>query len=245
MKKKPSTEPNQRLYVIGDIHGRADLLKLLMGMIEEDSENHPKKNKKLIFLGDYIDRGLASKAVIDCLLAPLAEGLNPVFLRGNHEQYLLTLLKGDTEFAQRWMSYGGIATLASYGVNVFGISASPTVGDKTEKTLHDLKEKMPNSHKSFFNDTLLSISFGDYFFVHAGARPEKPLNQQSAEDKTTIRGDFLFSNYQFESVIVHGHTISSEPEIKQNRIGIDTGAFATGKLTCLILDGTSQKFLST
>lgn len=143
MNKKPSTTPNQRIYVVGDIHGRADLLTRLLAMIEEDAIKHKKKNKKLVFLGDYIDRGLESKAVIDRLLAPFAAGLDPVFLRGNHDEYLLTFLKGDLSIAPRWLSLGGTACLASYGVNAFSSN------DKAEKIHQDLIEKMPSNHKAF------------------------------------------------------------------------------------------------
>ena len=239
MIKKPSTASHQRIYTVGDIHGRADLLARLLAMIEEDAMKYPKRNKKLIFLGDYIDRGLESKAVIDRLLQPFAKGLAPVFLRGNHDDYLLSYLKGDLGIMSYWSNLGGTATLASYGVNLFG------AGNKADKAHHGFVQKLPAAHKAFFRDTLLSVSFGDYYFVHAGVRPHVPLAKQKAEDKMTIRGDFLFSDYVFESIIVHGHTIKPEPEIKPNRIGLDTGAFATGHLTCLVLDGTTKKFLIT
>jgi len=131
--------------------------------------------------------------------------------------------------------------LASYGIRVAGL---PT--PKKIEALHDeLKDKMPSEHKAFFKNTLASVTFGDYFFAHAGARPFIPLDQQVDEDKMTIRGEFLFSDYEFESVIVHGHTIKTEPEIRPNRIGIDTGAYATGVLTCLLLDGQTRGFMNT
>lgn len=241
MKRKISTDPNQRLYAIGDIHGRADLLARMLSMIVANARKHPDKDKKVIFLGDYIDRGFESRQVIDLLLMPLQEGLDPIFLRGNHDDYLMRFLNGDDEILPRWLTFGGQATLASYGVKM----VAPGDGNKNDMLRKELKEKMPPEHKAFFKNTLTSAQFGDYFFVHAGAQPGVPLNEQSDEAKMFIRGEFLFSDYRFESIIIHGHTIKSEPEVKRNRIGIDTGAYATGVLTCVILDGTRYGFLST
>ncbi len=241
MSKKPRTEPQQRLYVVGDIHGRLDLLTRLLSMIEADASAFPERSKKLIFLGDYIDRGLDSKGVVEHLLKPFAAKLDPVFLRGNHDDRFLALLKGDLDVIPPWLQLGGTATIASYGVRGFG----PGDGHKAEKIREELTKKVPRTHRAFFEETILSVTFGDYFFVHAGLRPNVSLDRQTDEDKMWIRADFVTSNHAFEKMIVHGHTINPEPEIKNNRIGIDTGAFATGRLTCLILDGTTQSFLTT
>ncbi|HBM91426.1 MAG TPA: serine/threonine protein phosphatase [Rhodospirillaceae bacterium] len=241
MSKKPRTEPQQRLYVVGDIHGRLDLLTRLLSMIEADALAFPERNKKLVFLGDYIDRGLDSKGVVERLLNSFATGLEPVFLRGNHDDRFLALLKGDLSVVPPWLQLGGTATISSYGISGFG----PGDGHKAEKIKKELAKKMPATHHAFFEETLLSVTFGDYFFVHAGLRPNIPLEKQTAEDKMWIRADFITSDHVFEKIIVHGHTINSEPEIRKNRIGLDTGAFATGRLTCLVLDGTKQSFLTT
>ena len=239
MQKQPSTLPDQRLYAIGDIHGRIDLLTRLLAMIEADAVLFPLKSRKIIFLGDYIDRGLDSRGVLTRLLQPFTVGLEPLFLRGNHDNMLLQFLGGDDEVLGGWLQLGGASTLASYGVNPFGSGNKPQV-------LRDaMLQKMPPEHRSFLEKTIFSITFGDYTFVHAGLRPGVEMKNQSNDDKMWIRGDFLFSDHAFETMVIHGHTIKPEPEAKATRIGIDTGAFATGHLTCLILDGTEQSFLAT
>ncbi|MDD3182855.1 MAG: metallophosphoesterase family protein [Alphaproteobacteria bacterium] len=242
MSQKPSTPTNYRLYAVGDIHGRLDLLNQMLAMIEDDAAKFRDKTKVLIFLGDYIDRGLDSCGVIERLITYHPPGLTSVFLRGNHEDMFLTFMKGHIEIALSWLSLGGAAALASYGVN----SLSGVVGKGKLETLYkDVKAKIPAAHLTFIKKTVMSVTYGHYYFVHAGIRPHVALGQQNPMDQLSIRGDFLFSEEHFGRVIVHGHTIRPEPEVKRNRIGIDTGAFATGKLTCLVLDGTHQKFLST
>ncbi len=242
MSKKPSTPTNHRLYAVGDIHGRLDLLNQMLGLIEDDGKKHKNKKKVVIFLGDYVDRGLDSCGVIERLIQGLSSGFLPVFIRGNHDDMFLQFLKGHLDVAPAWLSLGGAAALASYGVN----SLSGVGGKGKLETLYkDVMEKVPTSHCQFLQKTIMSAAYGHYYFVHAGIRPSVPLEKQNPQDQMTIRGDFLFSDEHFGRVIVHGHTIRPEPEIKRNRIGLDTGAFATGKLTCLILDETRQEFLST
>jgi len=241
MKHSPQTPPQHRLYVIGDIHGRLDLLERLLSMIEADALGHDKTHKKLIFVGDYVDRGLDSRGVITRLLKKFTAGLEPIFLRGNHDEMFLRFAQGDFEIAQAWLSLGGTAALASYSIRTLGYT------DKAQmQTLHsEVQSKVPSEHIAFLENTVLSATFGDYYFVHAGIKPGVPLEKQDPIDQMTIRGAFLFCEDEFDKVIIHGHTIRPEPEVKHNRIGIDTGAFATGCLTCLILDGSSHTFLST
>lgn len=241
MKRTPRTPDGTRLYAVGDIHGRLDLLTRLLAMIESDALAYPEKSKKLIFLGDYVDRGLDSKGVIARLLGEFAAGLEPAFIRGNHDEMLRQFIEGDLDVAPGWIQLGGASTLASYGVNPF----APGAGNKNQKLRDDLLARMPPEHKEFLDNTVFSVSFGDYYFVHAGVRPGIPLSDQKPDDQMWIRGDFLFSSSDFDKMVVHGHTIKTEPEDKENRIGIDTGAFATGRLTCLVLDGEEKSFLAT
>lgn len=241
MTQAPSTPQGHRLYAIGDIHGRADLLAQLLGMIEINAKNHPNKQKKIIFLGDYVDRGLSSKDVIERLCGGFPHGLEPIFIRGNHDEMMLDFVAGALEGGRSWMSLGGLTTLASYGVT------PPTLFnmDKLEHVHKELVKKIPESHRSFLENTVYSVTYGDYYFVHAGVRPGIPLAKQRPEDQMYIRGDFLFYEKTFGKIIVHGHTIKPKPDVKKNRIGIDTGAFATGELTCLILDGSKRSILRT
>jgi len=241
MGTRASTPPNYRLYVVGDIHGRRDLLTRLLSMIEENAARYPDKVKRLIFLGDYVDRGVESKEVLERLIQPFAAGLNPVFLRGNHDDRLLSFLKGDLSVAPAWLQLGGASTLASYGLNPFGA----TDPKKLPALQKSFAKAFPASHLAFLKETLYAVTYGDYYFVHAGVRPGIPLAKQKPADQMWIRGDFLNHPKGLGKMIVHGHTIQTNPEIKANRIGIDTGAFATGKLTCLIIDGTERSFLMT
>jgi len=241
MGKLPSTPANHRLYVIGDIHGRADLLTKLLKAVERNAADYPDKQKKLIFLGDYVDRGLHSKDVIERLTQPLPEGMEGIFLRGNHEEKLMEVLDGLTEDALAFLRYGGDATFSSYGVPV----KKGLFGKDIDATIEKFINAVPKHHKDFLNSTLFYISFGDYYFVHAGVRPGVLLHLQNRRDQLWIRQDFIPSTYKFEKMIVHGHTITEKPVALPNRIGIDTGAYATGHLTCLILDGTERKLLRT
>jgi serine/threonine protein phosphatase 1 len=242
MKHPFATPSNHRLYAVGDVHGRLDLLNQLIETIEIDARPHRTKKKVLIFLGDYIDRGLDSRGVIERLLAGFEPTFKTIFLRGNHEDMFLQFMRGHIDIGPSWLSLGGAAALASYGIN----SLSGVGGKGKLETLYkDVCANVPESHVEFVSQTLMSVTFGDYHFVHAGVRPNISLDKQNPVDQMCIRGDFLFSEEDFGKMIVHGHTIRPEPEVKRNRIGIDTGAFATGVLTCLVMEGTNRKFLST
>lgn len=239
MNQEPSTPAGYRLYAVGDIHGHADLLTRLLAQIEEDALNHPDKKKRLIFLGDYVDRGIQSREVIDRLMQSFAADLEPVFIRGNHDDSFLRFINGDMEIGAGWLRYGGAATLASYGVNPFG-------GNGHMTALHaEFMKKVPAAHAEFLDSTIFSASYGDYYFVHAGVKPGVPLSKQTSMDKMWARQEFLASTADFGKVIVHGHTIFTQPDVKPNRISIDTGSYATGRITCLILDGKEKAFLST
>lgn len=230
-----------RLYAIGDVHGRDDLLVRLMDDIEQDGRARPEARKILIFLGDYVDRGLQSKQVIDRLSGPMPEGFEAVFLKGNHELAMLQFLE-DAQFGRTWKYYGGLETLHSYGITELTLSDDPV---DFEHARRKLMAVLPDSHRHFLETLSLSIEFGGYFFAHAGVRPGVSLSRQIEEDLLWIRDDFLESRASFGKMVVHGHTPKEEAVFRSNRIGIDTGAYMTGVLTCLVLEGASRRLLQT
>tara|TARA_R110000824_G_scaffold390760_2_gene587427 strand:+ start:95613 stop:96392 length:780 start_codon:yes stop_codon:yes gene_type:complete len=239
--QEPSTPEGVRLYVVGDIHGRDDLLESLIGDIEQDGMLYPDRRKIIVFLGDYVDRGLQSRQVIERLCGPMPEGFEAVFLKGNHELAMLQFL-GDAQFGRTWKYYGGLETLHSYGINEMMLTDDPRDFDLARARL---AEEMPEHHRSFLVGLGLSAEFGDYFFAHAGVRPGVALGDQVEDDLLWIRDEFLRSRNSFGKVVVHGHTPSEEVVFRANRIGIDTGAYMTGVLTCLVLDGTERGLLQT
>ncbi|MDO8421550.1 MAG: metallophosphoesterase family protein [Parvibaculum sp.] len=239
--QEPSTPPDMRMYVIGDVHGRDDLLGQLLADIEVDGRTHPDKQKVLVFLGDYVDRGLQSKQVIDRLSGPLLPGFEGVFLKGNHELAMEQFM-GDAQFGRTWKYYGGLETLHSYGITELTLSDDPS---DFERARLRFVEVLPPSHRHFLDCLSLSAEFGDYFFVHAGVRPGISLAKQVEDDLLWIRDDFLESRSTFGKVIVHGHTPKEAAVFRSNRIGIDTGAYMTGVLTCLVLDGTHRSLIQT
>jgi len=241
--RKPHIPPfvpeNQRIYCIGDIHGRADLLTRLHEKIQIDSELY-KGKKTIVYLGDYVDRGDQSSQVMEILLSNPLDDFETVFIKGNHEQAMLDFIEYPGA-AAAWLSFGGRETLNSYGIPLAYIPSMNEVGKIAKK----LQEKLPESHRSFMINAVHSWQCGSYFFVHAGIRPGVSLDQQSTEDLLWIRDDFLGSTLSHGAIIVHGHSINMLPELLPNRIGIDTGAFLTGVLTCLILEGDGQRLLQT
>ena len=230
--------PGVRLYVIGDIHGRLDLLLRLYDHIVKDAQREPAGDRRVICLGDYIDRGPSSREVLEFLMQSRKD-LPATHLLGNHETMLLRFLE-DVSGGMEWLAYGGLATLMSYGVNLKGDS-----GDEQKLLMAQraLNQNLPPSHKEFLQSLPTHTSSGDYLFVHAGVRPGVPLDQQEDRDLIWIREEFLASQNFHGKIVVHGHSYKTEPEVLPNRIGIDTGAYATGRLTCLVLEGCSVRFL--
>lgn len=232
----PRVPDGYRVYAVGDVHGRLDLLERLIANIQKDADTGAE-HRLLIFLGDYVDRGPHSKGVVDCLLAP-PSGFVPRYLRGNHDQAVLDFL-ADPTFYRIWRQYGAQETLVSYGVRPPLYDDDQALTDARDA----LSEALPRRHRAFFENLAPQTQAGDYYFVHAGVRPGVPLHRQSLEDQMWIRDDFLLSNQDFGKVVVHGHTPSERPVRRPNRIGVDTGAYATGRLTALVLEGADVRFL--
>ena len=234
-------EAGVRIYVVGDIHGRADLLSLLHQQLARDAASAPSGIRcRVVYLGDYVDRGPDSRAVIDILTAPPALPLEQVFLRGNHDDLMLRYLE-DPLVGPDWLPIGGDATLLSYGVRV---DTRLPVGRRHVLASAALRESLPPEHLDFLQSLELMHVSGGYIFVHAGIRPGVPLDEQNPMDLMWIRKPFLEGRGPADYVVVHGHSMSSEPDVQRHRIGIDTGAYATGRLTCLVLEGETRRFLT-
>jgi UDP-2,3-diacylglucosamine pyrophosphatase LpxH len=235
--KNPRLPPGRRIYAIGDIHGCAELLQDLFVRIDDDLKARPIPEPMHVFLGDYIDRGADSRQVIEALIARRSNN-KVVLLKGNHEECALQFLRDPTALS-RWKRIGGLHTVRSYGV--------PVARGDDLKSQHDVaaafRNSMPETHRSFLQGLALSFTCGDFFFAHAGVRPGVPLKEQTQHDLLWIREDFLLYEEDFGKMVIHGHTPTREPEIRANRINIDTGAYATGRLTCLVLEGDSVGFL--
>ena len=237
----PAVPAGSRIYAIGDVHGRLDLLTRLHALIAADAADAPAYRRVIVYLGDYIDRGPDSRGVIDLLLQP-PPGFERVYLLGNHEDYLLQFLE-HAEVGPHWGAYGGLATLASYGVQPpSGFMPPATDFEIARRALAD---RIPPAHVGFLRGLKLTHAEGGYLFVHAGVKPGVALAEQQAEDLLWIRDAFLESTDDFGACVVHGHTIVETPEQHANRIAIDTGAFATGTLTALVLDGAERRFIQT
>lgn len=239
---RPASSPaDTRLYAIGDIHGRLDLLNNLLDQIETDCRDF-SGDKHLVFLGDYIDRGPQSKGVIDRLMAPMPAGLQPVFLMGNHEWAMLRFFEL-LDTGSGWLMYGGLETLKSYGIE---LRLEAGANDRLSHVQQRLREDFPPEHRSWLASCPTWFELGDYYFVHAGVRPAIALDQQSDMDRLWIRKGFLdWQGGGLPKMIVHGHTISENVEIRPHRIGIDTGAYASNRLTALVLEGTGCRILQT
>ncbi len=241
----PAVPAGCRVYAVGDIHGRADLLDDLLTIIAEDAGVRPRPARPmLVFLGDYIDRGPDSAGVVARLLAgppkagPLA-GSGWMALRGNHEDTMLRFLD-DPSAGPAWFRNGGLETIRSYA------GPLPDGAGMAPAALRDrLDAALPEDHRRFLAQLPVAHAEGDYLFVHAGLRPGVAIADQDPADLMWIRDDFIHSAAQFGKMVVHGHTIAPVPEIRANRIGIDTGAYRTGRLTALVLEGTDRRFLAT
>jgi serine/threonine protein phosphatase 1 len=231
--------PNEttRLYAIGDIHGRLDLLDRLIAAIEKDAKEQGG-DSLTVTLGDYVDRGPKSRGVLDRLSSNPFPG-DFVALKGNHEALLEAFL-ADPKSGVHWQHLGGLETLHSFGVRV-----SRLKGERNyEQASKELQAALTPEQMKFLASLRMSLTVGRYFLCHAGVRPGVPLDQQRDDDLLWIRDEFLDSDLDFGMVVVHGHTPVVEPQVKPNRINVDTGAFATGRLTCVVLEGDRHRFIT-
>ena len=232
-RQRPSLPAGLRIYAVGDIHGRLDLLNELLAQINSDIGLRPTARPVYVFLGDYIDRGPSSRETIDRLIEHGATH-ESVFLKGNHELIAIKCLSDRSLFDQ-WLRLGGLETLVSYGVPAEILANGKQIAELQSAFHHAL----PQTHFRFFRDLKNSFECGDFLFAHAGVKPNVELSQQKESDLLWIRGEFLSSDDDFGKIVVHGHTPTREIEVRPNRINIDTGAFATGRLTSLVLEGES------
>jgi serine/threonine protein phosphatase 1 len=229
-----------RAYAVGDIHGRLDLLNSLLKLIEADARTRAPKSTFVVFLGDLIDRGPSSAGVIERLRTWGADGIRPVFLAGNHEEVMLRVLAGEEGVLPGWLKFGGAECLESYGLDVEELKR---LDERDAIAL--IQAAVPRDHRDFlgrFGDT---FRFGDYLFVHAGIRPGVAIEEQHVKDLRWIREPFLGDGNEHGFVVVHGHTITDGVEERPNRIGIDTGAYMSGKLTAIGVEDQEKWYLFT
>ena len=240
MRPMPPPPDGLGLYAIGDIHGRDDLLAALLDAIRADADRAGQRRNLLVCLGDYVDRGPASAGVIERLSEFHARDFAFVPLMGNHEDLMLAFL-ADPDEGGPWLANGAAATLASYGV---AIGPGWPERFRYPALRDELARNLPAHHRRFLATLATSHAVGDYLFVHAGIRPGVPIEQQDPHDLIWIRGPFLNATESFGPLVVHGHSITPLPTLRPNRIGIDTGAFASGRLTALAIAGERLRLIT-
>ena len=235
----PSTDSGERIYAIGDIHGRYDLLQLLLDQIGEHARAlPPARSFYIVFVGDLVDRGPQSAEVLAMLYDLQLKSKHVMVLLGNHEEAMLQALQGDPQMFRRWLAVGGVETLRSFGVG-------PMEEDENVRDyILRARAAVPRPWLSWLSRLPLSVQSGDYYFVHAGVRPGVALNRQNRDDMLWIREDFLEDTRNHGAVIVHGHSIAADVEIRKNRIGIDTGAYESGVLSAIYLEGQEQQVIA-
>jgi serine/threonine protein phosphatase 1 len=237
---QPKVPRGYRVYAIGDVHGRLDLLNEILARIESENAARGKARTAIVFLGDLIDRGPASSQVLERVRTYQHPGVRTVCLTGNHEEVLLRLLRGESGLLRDWLKFGGAECLQSYGIDPIELNRMPPI-----LAVSRLRERIPSAHRSFLEGLADTFRIGSYLFVHAGVRPGIGLMEQSQADLRWIRDPFLEDANDHGFVVVHGHTIHSEVDIRPNRIGLDTGAYRTGVLTAMGLEGSERWFLQT
>jgi serine/threonine protein phosphatase 1 len=229
-----------RIYAVGDVHGRSDLIEHIFRAIDDDLARRPIVRPVCVFLGDYIDRGPKSREAIDDLISS-ARDREIVFLRGNHEAIAIKSLNDPTVFDNWMRRLGGIDTLISYGLD-----PKKFLGKNSIKRLQlAFNEVLQGAHWEFFGGLQNSFTCGSFFFAHAGVRPNVPLSAQAERDLLWIRDEFLSSETDFGKIVVHGHTPVEHEDLRANRINLDTGAFVTGRLSCLVIDQDALSILRT
>jgi serine/threonine protein phosphatase 1 len=239
-KKRAELSRGYRAYAVGDVHGRLDLLDALLAAIERDDSRRAPRKTALIFLGDLIDRGPDSRGVIERLDAFRHPRIKPVFLLGNHEEVLLRLLSGERGILDSWLKFGGAECIRSYGLDPSSLSG------RSERTALDMiRDAIPSAHRRFIESFADTLKLGDYLFVHAGIRPNVDLSLQAQKDLRWIRAPFLDDDTDHGFTVVHGHTIRDSVDIRSNRIGLDTGAYMSGILSAVGLEGQDSWILDT
>ena len=229
----------QRIYAIGDIHGRLDLFKQLIDLIAADDAARDAADTKLILLGDYVDRGPHSAQSLKYLREIVAPAGNVTFLMGNHEEYMLAAYDGDLTSLTPWLRYGGWETLRSYGLG------DALIEKRDASVIGAMRMAIPHEDIMFLRKLAISRHVGDYLFVHAGIAPGTPLEVQNDHDMLWIRDQFVNDDRDHGAIIVHGHTVTERPELRRNRIGVDTGAYDSGRLSAVGLQADQQWFLQT
>jgi len=237
---EPSVPPGYRVYAVGDVHGRLDLLDDALSRIEADIDSRARAQNIIVFLGDLIDRGPSSAQVIERVRTYRRPAVRTVFLSGNHEEVLLRLLRGESRFLRDWLSFGGAQCARSYG-----ISSTALKRMDPGQAVEVLRQKIPGHDQAFLKSFVDTFRIGSYLFVHAGVRPGVPLSDQTQADLRWIRRPFLENDDDHGFVVVHGHTIAEKVDVRANRIGLDTGAYRSGVLTAMGLEGRERWFLQT
>lgn len=222
------------VYAIGDVHGRLDLLTKMHQTVARDRQSRKAADWRVVHLGDYIDRGPDTRGVIEFLIAALGDK-RMIALAGNHDAGLLEFLREPTKSIV-FTDHGGDRTMQSYGVKM---DRGSLAGSRDA-----LAKALPDPHLRFLQDLKLWVEFGDFFFCHAGIRPDVPLEMQDPRDLLWIRQEFLNHRGLHDKIIVHGHTPSPHAEMMDNRVNVDTAAFQTGRLTALVIDGSEKQILT-
>lgn len=230
----------ERVYAVGDIHGCWNETRALLNLIKRDNEYRDKCRTHIIFLGDIIDRGPDSKRVIELLMEFPIPYADPLFIKGNHEEIVVRALTNEPNLLPRWLEYGGYECAASYGVSKAELEGRDFIAIQ-----HMLRSAIPKQHLQFLHGFVDYVKFGDYLFTHAGIMPGVPLSKQTSRSLRWIREPFLSSERDHGLVIVHGHTISDDVVCKPNRIGLDTGAYKTGRLAAVRIEDAEVDFFCT
>ncbi len=236
-KKPPTLPPGLRIYAVGDVHGRDDALADVFARIDRDLVERPTLRTVQVLLGDYVDRGPATRGVLERLLKREEEH-EVLLLKGNHETFFMDFFD-DPSVLDVWRQHGGLQALISYGLKP---SLKPGATERRELS-EAFAQAVPAAHRKLLARLPLTYRCGDFLFVHAGIRPGVAIADQKEEDLLWIREDFLLHEREFEKIVVHGHTPVREPEVRSNRINLDTGAYATGRLACLVIEGDRIRFI--
>ena len=235
----PTGPRGHRAYVVGDVHGRLDLLDRMLALVEHDLDERPARRATLIFVGDLIDRGAHSAQVVERLRTYRHPRIATSFILGNHEEVLLRILEGESGLIDKWRWFGGKECVESYGADP---AAFARLGE--DEAIEQVRTLVPKEHVEFLMGFADSCRFGDYLIVHAGIRPGIELEGQSQQDLRWIREPFLNHDGDHGVVVVHGHTIVPKVFESHNRIAIDTGAYRSGLLTALVIDGEERRYLT-